>query len=497
MREKYRYSIRFLVFALMVVAFCFGFTASAKAAAPQSSSISGLHVFGNHILNDAGQPVRELGVALSGTEYACVSGGGFGVFDGPHDATAVAAMETWHINVVRVSLNEDCWLGINGAPPQFSGTTYQQEIINYVNLLNQNNIMVVLDLHWNAPGTTLATGQQIMPDADHAPDFWTSVANTFKNNSSVIFDLYNEPHPQSWSCWLNGSSAANTAPCAEVGFAVAGMQTLVNTVRATGATNILMLGGLAWANDLSQWLMYKPIDLLHNLAASFHLYNFNACSNQGCWNSQVAPVAAQVPVIVGELGENDCQQAFVDDAMNWFDQHGISYIGWAWKPYGCGFPALILHYDGTPSVFGMGVKNRFTALYLAGLEGFGSVSRFTGPFVGEENMTFKYTVPLENLTITLTIQKDPGMTFLTAYSITGSNVLQISHVETATQIIYTFQQAPGTVLQPGGGLIPELVAALYRAQGGPVHSATHDTFVLSAMTLDGQTVTDQGTIDGP
>ena len=47
-----------------------------------------------------------------------------------------------------------------------------------------------------------------MPDADHAPDFWTSVANTFKNNSAVIFDLYNEPYLDNnqdttagWECW--------------------------------------------------------------------------------------------------------------------------------------------------------------------------------------------------------------------------------------------------------------------------------------------------------
>jgi hypothetical protein len=497
-----------MVFALLVVALGFSFMGSTKGAAAQSasahketaqsaSSITGLHVSHNHIVNDAGQTVRLLGAALSGTEYACVSNGtGFGVFDGPHDATAVDAMASWHINAVRISLNEDCWLDINGAPVQFSGTTYQQAIVNYVNLLNSKGMMAILDLHWNASGTTLATGQQTMADADHAPAFWTSVANTFKNNSSVLFDLYNEPHPQNWDCWLNGSTAANAAPCQDVNFAVAGMQALVNTVRATGANNILMLGGLAWANNLSQWLKYEPNDPQHNLAASFHLYNFNACSNQSCWNSQIAPVAAQVPIVTGELGENDCNQAFVDDAMNWFDQHGMSYTGWAWKPYGCGFPSLILNYDGTPSEFGMGVKNRLTALALAGLEASGNVSHFTGSYVGGEKVTFKHTVPLKGLTLTITIQKDPGMTYLAAYDVTGGRALRVSHTETATQIIYTFQQAAGTVLQPGK-VVPETATALYRAQGGSVHSAMHDTFVLSAMTLDGQTVTDQGTIDGP
>ena len=47
-----------------------------------------------------------------GTEYACVQG--WGMFDGPTDDEAIDVMKEWHINVVRIPLNEACWLGING-----------------------------------------------------------------------------------------------------------------------------------------------------------------------------------------------------------------------------------------------------------------------------------------------------------------------------------------------------------------------------------------------
>jgi len=47
-----------------------------------------------------------------------------------------------------------------------------------------------------------------MPNTDHSPTFWTEVANTFKGNSAVLFDLFNEPYPDSgedttaaWTCW--------------------------------------------------------------------------------------------------------------------------------------------------------------------------------------------------------------------------------------------------------------------------------------------------------
>ena len=68
-------------------------------------------------------------------------------------------MKMWKINVVRIPLNEDCWLGLNGANP--SGDPYQKAIISYVNLINQNKMYVIVDLHWNAPGSTKATGQQV------------------------------------------------------------------------------------------------------------------------------------------------------------------------------------------------------------------------------------------------------------------------------------------------------------------------------------------------
>ena len=33
-----------------------------------------------------------------------------------------------------------------------------------------------------------------MPDLDHSPAFWTSVAATFKSDPGVVFDVFNEPY---------------------------------------------------------------------------------------------------------------------------------------------------------------------------------------------------------------------------------------------------------------------------------------------------------------
>jgi hypothetical protein len=330
---------------------------SSSSVLTAASSLS-VHVAGNNLLSGNGSPLRLLGVDRSGTEYACAEG--WGIFDGPSDATSISAMASWRINAVRVPLNEDCWLAINGVKPAFAGSNYITAIESYVNQLNAAGIVAILDLHWSAPGATLAQGQQVMADADHSPAFWASVASTFKSNPAVVFDLYNEPHDISWSCWLNGCTTSG-------GWQTAGMQSLVNAVRSAGASQPVMAGGLGWAGDLSGWLANRPNDPDNQLVASAHIYNFSGCSSSTCWDQTIGAVARAVPVVTGELGENDCSSGFISSYMTWADAHGVSYLGWAWDPYSCGgFPALITSYDGTPTAFGAGLKSHLAALASSG-----------------------------------------------------------------------------------------------------------------------------------
>jgi hypothetical protein len=307
-----------------------------------------IHVQGNKIVTDSGQPVMLRGVDRSGAEYSCVQS--HTVFDGATDATAVQAIANWKVNVVRVPLNEDCWLGINGANP--GGTTYQQAIINYINLLNQYGMYVIVDLHWNAPGTQLSTGQQDMADADHGVAFWTSVATAFKGNNTVIFDLYNEPRWNiAMNCWLNGGSAS---ACGEP-FNITGMQQMLNAVRGTGATNMVLAGFTGW-NFISQWLNYKPQDPLNNVVAGFHAYGnqMGGCPNS-CLDTNVAPLMTQVPVIVGEFGESFdstvCSTSWESGFVQWLESHqAAGYLAWRWAPYEqtCAGLSLLTDWYGTP-----------------------------------------------------------------------------------------------------------------------------------------------------
>ncbi|XTZ17479.1 cellulase family glycosylhydrolase [Micromonospora echinospora] len=317
-----------------------------------------LRVSGNKIVTASGRPYRLLGVSRSSGEYACVQGKG--QWDGgPVDQASVDAMKTWNIHAVRIPLNEECWLGVNGTP---SGATYQQGVKDYVDLLVANGINPILDLHWTwgAYSTgpdwhckdTTATCQKPMPDARYAPQFWTGVANTFKGNDAVVFDLFNEPYPEigaDWNKTLGWQCLRDGGTCAGIPYEVAGMQDLVDAVRATGATNMLMVGGLEWTNDMGQWLTYKPSDPLGNIAASWHAYSFNACASTTCWEATIAPLAEEVPVVLGEFGQDNCGYDYMDTLMEWVTAHGLSHLAWTWNPWGCSTGAvLIKDWQGTP-----------------------------------------------------------------------------------------------------------------------------------------------------
>ena len=281
----------------------------------------------NKLVNGRGETVRLVGVNRSGSQYMCVLGRG--IFDGPTDAASIAAMKTWQINAVRVPLNEDCWLGINGLNPAYSGLAYRSAIEAYVAELNAAGLYVILEVHWNAPGSERSEGQREMLDASHGYTLWQSIATAFKGHQAVLFDLYNEPHglgattEEQWRCWEHG--------CGEY----AGMSGLVTAVRATGARNVILLGGLSWASDDSQWLQHEPYDPLHQLAATFHVYyEHTLCTEESCWKKTLLPLAAHVPLVNDEFGELQCGDpaaiAWLNEWMSYATAHGFSMLAWTW-----------------------------------------------------------------------------------------------------------------------------------------------------------------------
>jgi endoglucanase len=318
-----------------------------------------VYVHGGQLVDGNNDPIHPVGVTHAGSEYACIQG--WGMFDGPTDDASIAAMAAWNVQIVRIPLNEDCWLGINLPLDDTAntGTAYQNAIESYVHRLESHGMIVDLDLHWTAPAEVRAGQQAVMADADHSAKFWSEVATAYRNDHHVVFELFNEPHDISWNCWENGCTipAAGTAPA----WQAAGMQQLVTAVRSAHASNVVILGGLGFSGDISQWKSHQPSDPLGQEAAAWHIYNFGSCTDVTCWSAQAQSVTG-IPVVVTEIGETDnCASGFVNPLMSWLDKTGYSYLAWTWNDWGgCGGPTVISSYDGTPNgEYGAAIRAHF------------------------------------------------------------------------------------------------------------------------------------------
>ncbi|MFD7730569.1 glycoside hydrolase family 5 protein [Kitasatospora phosalacinea] len=338
---------------------------------PEDAPAPRLRAHGAAIVDDTDRSVTLRGVNRVGGEYACVQG--WGLWDGPTDDASVAAMLDWHVNAVRLPLNEDCWNGAPGLPAELSGPAYARAVREYTDRLLRHGITPVLSLLWSTgryTGPSSACPDEAarclkpMPD-EGAVHFWTTLARAFPERT-VLFDLYNEPFPEqatdpetAWHCWRDGGDACATGI---PDYRAVGLQTLVDAVRATGSENLLLVAPPRWANDLSGWARHHPDDPHRNLAVSWHAYPTNSCAKKACWDSTVAPVAATWPLLATELGEYDCAGGFVREAADWLDRNGADgYLAWAWNTGDCAQrPSLITDFTGHPTPYGAAWREQLT-----------------------------------------------------------------------------------------------------------------------------------------
>ena len=198
--------------ALLAAAVLAGsWSGTAQAAAPV------LHVDGRHFVNARGEPVRLFPAHVGTGEYTCVQpvydpSWRAGTFSVRTDTAVMAAARRWGFNAIRISLNEQCWLGVNpvvrGSPTYgirpLTGSAalsegaklrarYRAAVQGVVARAHRAGLAVIFDLHWSAAGDAIAWAQWPLPDRQYSVPFWRSIAATFRADAAVMFELFNEP----------------------------------------------------------------------------------------------------------------------------------------------------------------------------------------------------------------------------------------------------------------------------------------------------------------
>ena len=371
---------------------CTGAGGSASASAGvtvTNPSAFSIQVSGNKLVNGSAKTVQLRGVNLSGMEFTAVdgydpsdpTGGNFGQPNKPN----WSAISSWKANIVRIPLNEDSWLGltctdtdgvVHNSDP---GGNYKQTLANLVQEANAAGIYVILDLHWAAPGNACPMLQSQMADTDHSLAFWTSIANAYKGNPAVLFELFNEPFldfdftgdPWQYLMFGTGGSFSGYPATSNNGtwknvmtpWNIASYQAMINAVRATGATNVVLIGSLSYTADLSGWLSHKPTDPLGQMAATWHPYPGGSTWGTPAWaQPSYAPeiftevqsiLAAGIPVVATETGDQDTAGTvgapLVQTVTTFADANGVSLLGWTWDVWNSSDFVLIKDVNGTPT----------------------------------------------------------------------------------------------------------------------------------------------------
>jgi hypothetical protein len=337
-------------------------TALAKAPLP-------LSVSGTRILNSSNQPVTLRGVNVASMEWSSHG-------EGRLLESIKTAIGDWKVNVIRLPLAQDRWFG-KGPEQKDDGTAYRALVKEAVDACSTRNCYIVLDLHWSDCGewgTNIA--QHSMPDKNSVV-FWQDCATAYKNHPAVIYDLYNEPHDVSWDIWLNGGTVTDKPNTRRGGpprtFQAVGMQKLLDTVRATGARNVAIAGGLDWAYSFSGILDGRQLSDPQGNGVIYanHAYN-NKGHSADVWIARMEEAAAKLPVIVSEFGglggpnrrlgrfgsaaaTNRTGDDWLLHVIQALQDHNWSWIAWDLHP--SAGPTLISGWDYSPTPdFGVFVK---------------------------------------------------------------------------------------------------------------------------------------------
>jgi endoglucanase len=349
-----------------------------------------LRIEGARFVDGQGRTVQPRGVNYSGFEFAVMQGWSSadpsGAQAGQSGGPRWSALQSWNVNTLRLPLNEASWLGkpctdtegVEQDPDP--ANNYRAAVEGQVKQAIAAGLYVILDLHWSAPGRTCPLLQMQMANADNSLDFWRSVAETFKDQPAVLFELFNEPFTNfgfsgnAWTAVMHGVGGRFTSyPATSAGgvwkeidteWAVASYQAMLDTVRATGARNIVLVGSLQYAQDLSGWLIHRATDPLQQMAAVWHPYpTFGAA-----WGSpehsqpNEAPqvfehardiIAAGIPLIATEVGDRNTPGTvgapLVTTITDWADTHGVGVLGWGWNVWQEPDHVLIRDVDGSPT----------------------------------------------------------------------------------------------------------------------------------------------------
>jgi hypothetical protein len=322
-----------------------------------SHNLPGLITSGNRIKrSDTMQPVLLRGVNRSGLEYAEPSDRGFLAAAGFTEEEVREIVRNWRSNIIRVPFNQDWALhGRRG----HSAEEYLASLDQVISWAAALGAYTILDLQWLDADTvyghtrdrnhaTRANHIAPLPDANTIT-LWRALAERYRDESAVLFDLFNEPHDPLGDDFLpihvigpDGAVVESGSPFVGAGEWVPWAERLVTEVRRIRPDGVILIGGVDWAFDLRDIRVNGP-----GVVYSAHIYPNRKPET---WSKALGR-AGDVPIFIGEWGGEADHLAFGRELAERIRREGLGWTAWSWADH----PHLVhppRAPDYAPSVFG-------------------------------------------------------------------------------------------------------------------------------------------------
>jgi len=308
-----------------------------------------LHVDGNRLVNENNEHIRLRGVNCASLEWMC---------NPTHLLhTVTVALDEWNANAIRLPLSQDKWFGFGAdqVGEDESGERYQKIVDDIVEAVAARQKYIILDLHRSNCGMWGEFISGGMADMNSLV-FWKALAVRYRNHPNVLFGLYNEPFKVSWDIWRDGGEVTTLYQKSDIGnqimfdksdrddlysitYQVPGMQKMIATVRACGAANIVVIGGLDWGYELDGIDKGYVLDDCggNGILLDSHVYPWK---DPDRWDELVTVVADRYPILIGECGHygedvevHEGRQympsyEWVPKFLNWVEEHEYSITAW-------------------------------------------------------------------------------------------------------------------------------------------------------------------------
>lgn len=320
-----------------------------------------LHQEGNQLYNAKGQAVRLLGTNVPQLTWSPTG-------DGIVDQILDLALNEWESNFIRLGVVPRFWLyGAyetttdadgntvavleNGKPKQtVTAEQYRAKVDELIDKIVAQGKYVLLNNH-----------SFFLPDEDSFK-FWESAAAKYKDHPNIIFGLFNEPTQCTWDMWKDGGhivydGLTDWGESTKVDITSRGLQALLDTVRATGAKNVITVSGLTWGFDLTNVTTTHRLDQGDGNGLIYETHPYP--DRDPDWDTCIGIAAQEYPILVGEAGpkkesmKDANDKDYMERLLAFFEKYQVNLTAWALGAW----PNLLAQPKLEPTAYGQLIKD--------------------------------------------------------------------------------------------------------------------------------------------